>query len=110
MRAFHRVSAIFLLAFIFVHIGNHVAAAFGIQTYNAYLATARTYYRHAWVEPVLMLLIIFQAVTGFNLLIHSFLEGKKRSFCRMVGTSLNRGICVLYRNSLNVDCCDQILL
>ena len=80
MRTFHRIAAIFLLAFIIAHLGNHVAAALGPKTFNAYLATARAFYRHPVIEPVLIALFFVQAFTGFNLIIGSFHRVVKRSF------------------------------
>ena len=79
MRTFHQISAIFLLAFIVTHLGNHIAAAFGPKTFNAYLSAVRPFYRHPVVEPALIALFLIQAFTGSNLIIGSFRRDEKRS-------------------------------
>ena len=79
MKTLHRIAALLLLLFVLVHIGNHVAAAIGPKTYNAYLATARIVYRNPIVEPLLIALIGAQAITGFSLIIKSFQRDEKRS-------------------------------
>jgi|GEM_PF-5930913 len=79
MKTLHRIIAVLLLFFIIAHIGNHVAAAFGIKTYNAYLSTVRIIYRHPIVEMFLIILIGLQTMTGFNLVVTSFQRAEKKS-------------------------------
>lgn len=79
MKTLHRIFAVFLLIFIIVHLGNHAAAAFGIDQFNTYISTVRVYYKHPIVEPTLITLIIAQGFTGVWLTITSFQRPEKRS-------------------------------
>ncbi len=75
LRSLHRLSALLLVAFLITHIGNHLAGLAGQSTHIAFMASARELYRHRYVEPLLLLLIVWQAGSGLTLL----WRGRKRT-------------------------------
>ena len=69
LRLAHGVSAASLLAiFLVMHLGNHLVGLWGLDQHRAVMETLRGWYRHPLVEPALILLIVFQAVSGAWLL------------------------------------------
>jgi hypothetical protein len=68
LRQLHRWSALVLAIFLVLHIGNHVAGLAGQDWHITYMALAREFYRHRFIEPVLLALILWQAVSGLTLL------------------------------------------
>lgn len=68
LRHLHRWSALVLAVFLILHIGNHLVGLAGQDWHMAYMATAREFYRHRYIEPLLMLLIVWQAFSGLTLL------------------------------------------
>jgi succinate dehydrogenase/fumarate reductase cytochrome b subunit len=68
LRNLHRWSAIILAAFLILHIGNHLAGLAGQNWHVAFMAAAREIYRNRFVEPLLLLVILWQAVSGLTLL------------------------------------------
>lgn len=71
MRTLHRLSAVVLVIFVVAHIGNHIAAAFGVEAHRTVNAFLRRIYRHPIGEPTLIGLIALQIGTGVNLFIAS---------------------------------------
>ena len=70
LRKAHRCNAIFLSAFIMLHMVTHLSGAFGVEAYNAVQDTFRTVYRHPVVETPLLISITAQLVIGAYLLVH----------------------------------------
>lgn len=68
LRQFHSWSALGLATFLVLHIVNHLVGLAGQDWHMAYMTTARKFYRHRFVEPLLILLIIWQASSGLTLL------------------------------------------
>lgn len=78
MKALHRASALLLSVFVLAHIGNHVAGAFGLETYFKYLTAVRAAYRSPVGEPILISLVAAQMITGLGLMIISFQRPEPR--------------------------------
>ena len=60
----HRILALILLVFLALHLTNHLVALWGVEAHRAFMDVARVVYRSALVEPVLILAVIAQCVTG----------------------------------------------
>ncbi|MCF6194228.1 MAG: hypothetical protein L3J46_07840, partial [Kangiellaceae bacterium] len=80
LRAIHRTTAYFVLAFVVVHICNHLIGAFGFETYDYVQSILRKIYRNPIVEPVLITAVIFQLIIGLILLIKSLKKEPPKSF------------------------------
>jgi len=78
MKNLHRASALVLSVFVAAHIGNHVAGAFGLETYFRYLTAVRQVYRHPIGEPILIGLIIIQMITGLAITVSAFQRRERR--------------------------------
>jgi hypothetical protein len=75
LRGFHLCSALALSLFLVLHIGNHIAGLFGAQAHIVYMDVARHIYRNPIVEPILIVLVIWQALSGLIMVIRGW---KKR--------------------------------
>ena len=62
------VAALLLVAYIGMHLSNHVAGLWGAETHLALMDVLRRWYRNPWVEPALVLLMLAQVGTGMLLL------------------------------------------
>lgn len=67
LRSLHFASALGLGLFLALHLGNHLAGLAGQPVHQAYMAVARTLYRHPVVEPVLLVLVLWQAGSGVTM-------------------------------------------
>lgn len=67
LRRLHGLSAALLLAFLAFHLANHLTGLMGLQVHDAVLAAGRTVYRHPWLEPLLLGLVAWQAISGLTL-------------------------------------------
>ena len=72
LRRLHRYSAIAAACFILIHIGNHLVGLAGVERHLSTMDWLRTIYRHPLVEPVLLAVFAFQAVTGLMLVIRGW--------------------------------------
>ena len=72
LRGLHLISALGLAVFLILHLGNHIAGLWGQEAHIAYMATARRVYRAALVEPVLLALVGWQAVSGLTLVLRGW--------------------------------------
>ena len=63
-RRLHRLGARVLVAFVLLHLLNHLTALGGVATHQQVLEVLRWIYRHPWVEPVLLLAVLSQAASG----------------------------------------------
>jgi succinate dehydrogenase/fumarate reductase cytochrome b subunit len=52
--------------------GNHIVGLRGQDSHIAYMAAARHFYRRAWVEPVLLLLFVWQIASGLRMVARSW--------------------------------------
>jgi hypothetical protein len=69
LRFAHGASAAAILAiFLAMHIGNHLVGLWGIEAHKVLMKTLRHWYRNPVVEPALILLIVFQILSGAWLL------------------------------------------
>jgi len=80
LRAIHRATAYFVLAFVALHISNHLIGAFGFETYNHVQSLLRTIYRNTIIEPILITAVVFQLILGLTLLIKSLRKECPKSF------------------------------
>jgi len=70
LRKLHGFSALFLLmGFLVLHLGNHLAALWTVQTQNDVMIFLRGWYRSAWVQPIIIGLFATMIVTGILLVI-----------------------------------------
>jgi succinate dehydrogenase/fumarate reductase cytochrome b subunit len=65
-RTHHRLSAFVLLAFLSVHITNHLVSVFGVEAHIAFMEAARVVYRAAMVEPVVLFAATLQVISGLG--------------------------------------------
>ena len=80
----HRIAAFALTCFVFVHVGHHVSAAFGIDVHRAYGDVVLPYYQHPYAEPALIVVLFLQAVTGVGLAMESAKRLERRSISSWV--------------------------
>ncbi len=66
-RKLHRLSALVLTTFGFLHLGNHWLTPLGPATHGAVQRVLRWIYQNPVCEPLLLLSIALQAVTGVAL-------------------------------------------
>lgn len=76
LRHLHRASALVLIAFAFIHVGNHLLALKGVPTHLAVMNGLRSVYRLPAVEVVLMGCVIVQVASGLALVLRGW---KKRT-------------------------------
>jgi hypothetical protein len=74
LRKLHAVSAIFVAAFLGLHMTNHLAGLAGVATHIAFMEAARSVYRLYLVEIALLGAIGFQIASGFTLVIRGWKE------------------------------------
>jgi hypothetical protein len=65
VRVAHGISAsVFILLFLALHLLNHLLGLFGAEAHAAFMKMARNIYRAKFVEPLLVMLLLFQATSG----------------------------------------------
>lgn len=69
VRTAHRYNAMFLFAFIIVHMATHMSGVLGVETYNRVQDIFRVVYRHPIVEITLLFSITIQLFIGVYLLV-----------------------------------------
>ncbi|RLT99886.1 MAG: hypothetical protein D9N11_13965, partial [Ketobacter sp.] len=74
----HRSSAIIIVAFILLHLFNHLFALQGTAQHIAFMESIRPIYRNTVVEVILMLCVAFQ--TGSGLYFAWSRKGQRRGF------------------------------
>jgi succinate dehydrogenase/fumarate reductase cytochrome b subunit len=67
LRHLHRLSALALGLFLAMHLSNHIAGLAGQAAHTTVLSFLRPIYRNFVVEPVLILLFFWQALSGLRL-------------------------------------------
>ncbi|MBL8514421.1 MAG: hypothetical protein JNJ55_10555 [Betaproteobacteria bacterium] len=76
LRTLHKFSALVLASFLLLHIANHLASLHGIATHISIMESLRKVYRLPLVEAVLLACVVFQAGSGFMLVVRGW---KQRS-------------------------------
>ncbi len=72
LRRLHALSAVLIVAFVCLHIANHLAGLAGAATHIAFMEAARSVYRFRVVELTLLGCIAFQVVSGFTLVVRGW--------------------------------------
>lgn len=72
LRKLHALSAALIAVFVSVHIANHVAGLAGATTHIAFMEAARSVYRLAVIEWVLLSCVAFQIVSGLTLVVRGW--------------------------------------
>jgi hypothetical protein len=85
LRVSHGTSAaILILIFIAAHLGNHMTAIWSLDAHSMILKTLRLWYRTEFVEPLIVTLLLFQAVSGLTLLLARL--GEQSDLYRVIQT------------------------
>jgi succinate dehydrogenase/fumarate reductase cytochrome b subunit len=66
-RQLHFFSGIVLALFIGIHLFNHFFSIFGIQRHIELMDSLRKIYRHPFIEIVLLVAVVVQIISGFQL-------------------------------------------
>jgi hypothetical protein len=66
-RVAHGISAALIACFVLFHLTNHLLAWWGPAVHEAVMHIGRGVYRSAFVEPVLIALLLFQITSGLRL-------------------------------------------
>jgi hypothetical protein len=66
-RVAHGISAALIACFVLFHLTNHLFGLVGPDTHAAIMKAGRTVYRAPFIEPVLVLLLLFQVASGVRL-------------------------------------------
>jgi len=66
-RVTHGVAAAIIACFVLFHLTNHLFGLEGPETHKAIMAVGRKAYRSPLIEPLLVLLLLFQAISGLRL-------------------------------------------
>lgn len=66
-RVAHGVAAALIACFVLFHLTNHLFGLEGPDAHKAVMAAGRKVYRSALVEPLLVTLLLFQAISGVRL-------------------------------------------
>lgn len=67
LRVAHGVAGVIVLLFIAFHLFNHLFGLAGPQVHLQVMELGRTIYRSPFVEPVLVIALLFQVVSGLSL-------------------------------------------
>jgi len=67
LRVAHGVSAALISCYVLFHLTNHLFGLAGPETHAAIMKAGRAVYRAPLIEPVLVLLLLFQASSGVRL-------------------------------------------
>jgi hypothetical protein len=70
LRVAHGVCAVLITCFVLFHLTNHLFGLTGPETHAAIMKAGRAVYRSSFVEPVLVLALLFQALSGVRLAWH----------------------------------------
>jgi hypothetical protein len=72
LRQLHFFSALAIGTFLLVHLGNHIVGLSGQDAHIAYMTYARHFYRQAIIEPILLLVLVWQVASGLRLVARSW--------------------------------------
>lgn len=73
IKSLHRLSGIFILSFVALHLVNHLGSVLGAEVHIAMMDAFRLVYRNIFVETLLILAILLQVYSGIKL----FLKNRK---------------------------------
>lgn len=66
-RVVHGITAVVIAAYVLFHVSNHLFFWAGEARYNAVQSLGEGIYRQSWLEPLLVVLLLMQCVTGMRL-------------------------------------------
>ncbi len=72
LRKLHALSAVFIAAFVSVHLANHLVGLAGATTHIAFMEAARSAYRIGVIEWALLSCVAFQVVSGLTLVVRGW--------------------------------------
>lgn len=89
-RVAHGISALVLCLYVLFHLGNHLTGLVGPALHAEVMQVGRTVYRAWFIEPLLVLAFVFQAVSGLYLAWHwsAARQGLLRTFQIATGVYL----------------------
>jgi hypothetical protein len=67
LRVAHGVSAALIACYVLFHLTNHLFGLIGPDAHAAIMRAGRTVYRAAFIEPLLVILLLFQVASGVRL-------------------------------------------
>lgn len=70
LRVAHGVCAVLISCFVLFHLSNHLFGLAGPEVHAGIMKAGQAVYRSSFVEPVLVLALLFQAVSGVRLAWH----------------------------------------
>jgi hypothetical protein len=76
LRKVHALSAMLILAFLSLHLANHLAGLPGVAAHVAFMKAIRPYYRFPAVEIMLLLAFGLQVATGIVLVVRGW-QGRR---------------------------------
>jgi len=82
VKKLHRLTAYILIVFVVTHLGNHLFLIAGRDIYNSVQKILNTVYRNPILEPILIIAISFQVLSGLKMAISSLRRKPKRPFWR----------------------------
>lgn len=80
VKKFHRLTAYILIIFVTLHLINHLFLIAGYDTYNQVQEILNAVYRNPILEPLLIIAISFQVLSGLKMAISSLRRKPKRPF------------------------------
>jgi len=60
----HKITAGFIGVFVLFHLLNHTASFVGINNHIELMASFRIFYRHVFIESLLLVSVVFQILSG----------------------------------------------
>ncbi len=72
LRTLHLCSALVVGLFLLLHMANHLVGLTGQEAHVEFMAAARRFYRHGLVEPVLLALVAWQAISGVVMVVRGW--------------------------------------
>ena len=72
LRTLHGFSALFLVAYVAVHIANHLVGLAGIEAHIAFMRDFRPVYRIPVVEAMLLAAVAFQVYSGLTFVVRGW--------------------------------------
>lgn len=90
------LAAVLVVGFIGLHLANHAAGLVSAEMHLTIMHALRHWYRQAWVEPVLVALMLLQVVTGAALARRWLLRGRlEHARALQVATGVYLGVYLL---------------
>lgn len=109
-RRMHRFSACVIAAYALAHIANHMVGLQGVAAHMAFMQSARVVYRAGAVEPVLLVAVLVQIITGIRAVARGWRERRGLVPWLQAGSGvylayflLNHVGAVIYGRSIGLD-------